>query len=358
MRMKRNEVAYLKASVASSPFRSTFPGFTWGSGCGTPSFYLKDRASLSPKEPVTQGGRVLIPDKTLHYFDGELHDTGIPSLDTPLVDDYNLDGGLEVLLPQDGGILVLSEDFQELSFFEVEEPFTPLLVDVNADHRPELLVAWRGGITCFSLDGEMLWSRELTPLTLPAATYLGLSDYGSVVLVVEGGVTSLDLRTGELEWFREMEVKAIPPVMQDVNGDFVPEIFVASRGLAVLNSRGEVQEVVDVEPIAYPSIFDVDGDGSLEIAVPAEDGLHLIPGFKLEAEVTTPAMIADVDGDGWQEVVAGSEEGLLTVDQGEGYLYRVGRVLTVPVPADLDGDGCFEVVVITGDGVYVGKGGE
>lgn len=308
-------------------------------------------------EPVTTADSVIIPGRTLLTFREGVRDTGITVVDTPLLEDFNLDGELELLLPREGGIQVINQELEEVAFFQVDRPYTPILVDVNSDYRTELVVAWRDGITCFTLEGEVLWNRELRPLTPPAAAYLGLSDWGSVVVLSDDGLVSLDLRTGELEWSSHVDAKPIPPVMHDVNGDSIPEIFVASRGLEVLDGRGRVLEVIEVDPVAYPSIFDVNGDGRLEVVVPAEDGLYVLPGLRLELKVNTPATIADVDGDGWQEILVGSEDGLIMVDEGEGYVYRLGKVLTVPVMVDLDGDGCSEVVILSERGLFINKGG-
>ena len=114
-----------------------------------------------------------------------------------------------------------------------------------------------------------------------------------------------------------------------------------------------------------PALYDIDGDGRLEVSISAKDGkVYLlryngghVAGWPIStglASVSSPAL-GDVDGDGSVEIVAGAGETMYVWhDDGtpvRGWPVRTGgSILASPALGDIDGDGRMEVVVGSRDG--------
>ncbi len=108
-----------------------------------------------------------------------------------------------------------------------------------------------------------------------------------------------------------------------------------------------------------PALADLDGDGTLDVAVGAQDGrIRALSGedgttlweFDAGAGVESSPGVADLDGDGVVDVVVGSDDGRVYALEGRRgrclWAFPTGgRVKSSPALADLDGDGRCDVVV-------------
>ncbi len=359
-RMRSIDLLSLRHAPTSSVFRSNYPGFQWGVGCGALSFELVNEPLPPPKELLTTviGGElaVIIPSDTLMVYRDGVQDTGIEVFNAPVVEDIDLDGTLEILVPQGDGILLLKE-LSPVAKVEVERPLTPIVIDVNGDYEVELVIPHEGGIEAVKLDGTPVWSSPIRPIAPLAAVYLGHSSYGEVIVVAEDGVYALSVSDGKEVWSTPVRAKPIAPVVHDLNLDWSPEIIVVGEGsVYILGSEGQILDTMDYDAAGYPTSFDLDGDGVMEIVIPEREMVHVIPGWSFRLSDPTPAVIADVDGDGVSEVIVGCREGLAILKGEEGELYdELGSVATTPVLADLDGDGCSELVTLSSKGLWIGR---
>jgi len=117
---------------------------------------------------------------------------------------------------------------------------------------------------------------------------------------------------------------------------------------------------VDHDLYSSPALYDIDGDGKLEISISAKDGkVYLlnyggsdVPGWPVSTDsgcVSSPAL-GDLDGDGRVEVAVGAGEMVyMWHDDGTlmtGWPVKTdGSVLASPALGDINGDGSMEVVI-------------
>lgn len=167
------------------------------------------------------------------------------------------------------------------------------------------------------------------------------------------------------------------PAVGDLDQDGMPEIVTTGwAGVFVFNRDGTPRPGWPMPLYAYqpPVLVDLDGDGNLEIVVPASNGAFdslyawhhdgsLVAGWPQQVRGTTSAAVADLDGDGRPEIVVGTHgedySGAYTEPR-EVYVWHhdgtlasgwpqptVGSVTAPPVIGDLDGDGTPEIVAIS-----------
>jgi hypothetical protein len=164
------------------------------------------------------------------------------------------------------------------------------------------------------------------------------------------------------------------PVLADVDGDGVPEIFAIASDGTVHAFRADASPlpgwpVALAEPVSgpnpSPAVADLDRDdvpeivvnGEGEIAVLRADGSHF-PGTPIVTGVSgqSSPVIADLDGNGSQEILTTSLDDRLHargVDGAEiaGWPRRFTETpKATPFVADVDGDGDLDVVVGADDG--------
>ncbi len=313
----------LASALSLIPDPHEFRGIEW------------DHAAVVEMQPLTPPDRneasELVSFQPGRYY--ELP-SGIPDKSSPTMADLTGDGVPEVLIGT-----------------------TSFNGATSSYNRPSMLVAMRG-------DGSLLWARDLgAPInSSPAVGDINQDGQPEVVVGVgadvfdmqrQGGVVALD-RSGNQLWRFNTQ-------------DFYP--------------RDGFSEGV----YGSPTLCDVDGNGSLEIAFGSWDQrIYLLdnqgrslwnnlpagatgPGFLNADSVWSTAACADLNRDGKWEIVIGADitgGGILpdgTVTQNGGFLYvfdRFGNILvrrflpeaiySSPAVADLDRDGTLEIVTGTG----------
>ncbi|MEK7704188.1 MAG: hypothetical protein AAB426_04460, partial [Myxococcota bacterium] len=167
----------------------------------------------------------------------------------------------------------------------------------------------------------------------------------------------------------------------DLQRDGRPEIIVVSgEGVAATDAAGQVlpgfpailRNLQDAQQLmleAAPTVCDLDGDGTSEIAVAGSDRRlyavtasgRMAPGYPvpLDGVVRGPLACMPQASGRRRDLVAVTDAGSLTVAPGEGgsakRIARLGKGAESGVAvADLDGDGNLEIIAVGGDaGVYV-----
>lgn len=219
-------------------------------------------------------------------------------------------------------------------------------------------------------------TRALTQLW---TTHVGGTDHRSTVIVESGtiyvgtreGVVSVDAKTGTRKGVLPAARGAVVGVA--MGGDVIysssagGELVAASRTTGAVVSRAEL----GAPATTPPTLLDVDGDGTFEVAVGDAKGRvslydsktgkrrwsQAVGTISSEPRVAIGAGLAtaDLDGDGVPEIVAGSENGSLVALRGKTgdtlwTVKRTSALRAAPVLSDIDADKQLEVIVGWADG--------
>ena len=234
--------------------------------------------------------------------------------------DVDGDGFPEIIFGTEAGrVYCVSSGGRWLWEMEPDEdsPFgrsAPVVADINGDDRMEVLIAksnYSPRQQLYALDaatGTRLWEFE-TKLHVYTALVVGdinadgqteiiCGDKASVVYCLDG--------SGKEVWKTPLVGAGIfsGPVLADVNGDGLSEIITGVRSgsgqaasLYVLDSEGRILEQYPVEGQGIqgsPAVFDIDGDGKLEILFASSGPAKLIC---LETNGTSEALWPCYRGD-------------------------------------------------------------
>ncbi|UCE02410.1 MAG: VCBS repeat-containing protein [Candidatus Latescibacterota bacterium] len=279
----------------------------------------------------------------------------------------------------------------------------PAAGDLDADGLPEIVAcSWETReVFIFDADGSLLpgWPRPLVEGTTlgiwaaPSVVDLDLNGTPEVVVLGLDGrlyawnADGSEFIDGDSDPMTDGVFYALPPgsnwsrggpsVANLLTDDANPEIVIAtsSERIYVLRSDGSVAtgwpRVVGDDVTASPSIGDIDGNGSLDIAVPAIDGFLYVlqsdgsdlPGWPIAFETNwgtfarSPSVaLHDFDADGKLELVVGgsdtgkTEDGALWMFDWQGNVVPGWPVdlesasQASPVIGDLDGDTVPEII--------------
>jgi predicted glutamine amidotransferase len=328
-----------------------------------------------------------------------VQDSNIGDWCQPQMADLNKDGILEIIVPLDtpAGILVLHSNngstywrrtglgghlYSSPVVADIDGSGYPTIFAVSTDINTATLAghvtsinnfgqilhqtfAWRacaGGLSIADTDGDGEFELYMGDRHM----YYSDAGYGR-------GVRSFWAKNLTVRWERpDILCSSHIPMLADVTGDGILDVIVGDQssptGIAVLNSRDGSTIRANLNnhlPIHYQSsIYDIDGDGNLEIIV--ADGEHDYDGtdyhdivvfdlveWKVDARMTVGKslygpIIADVTGDGFMDIIAVSYNGIHIFDRTYTLLDEItglsGR-LNYAVVQDIDGDGYNEIVV-------------
>lgn len=156
------------------------------------------------------------------------------------------------------------------------------------------------------------------------------------------------------------------PTLYDVNGDGRLEVAISARDGNVYLLRHDGSHVegwpvsTGLVSVSSPALGDVDGDGRIEIVVGAGDSVFMwrddgspVDGWpiKMHGSVLASPALGDIDGDGRMEVVIGSLDNRLHVYNDNGSHVRgwpvklYGQIYSSAAIADIDGDNRLEIVI-------------
>jgi subtilisin family serine protease len=213
----------------------------------------------------------------------------------------------------------------------------PAVGDIDGDGKPDVVAAncepvdnsCSGEIFAWRADGTTLPGWPV-PLDGNGHVALGDIDGDGVLDVVASNWSGVTVRKGNgvtLPGFPVGLEEVDPPAIGDLDGDGKNEIVVAGvrngSNLWVVGNQGVVRpgfprllSGVAIEAHSLPALADLDGDGTLEIAIGGTDGLlHAVradgselPGFPRPTQNTwlNSPTLGDLDGDGRPEIVVGN----------------------------------------------------
>ena len=261
---------------------------------------------------------------------------------------------------------------------------SPRAGDIDGDGRREIVAG---------SDDDSLYAWRLNGSILPGFPFpTGGDIYSTPVLADLDGDGRMEIIFGSDDGYVyaiDGDGRAVPgwpvrtggfvsssPAVADLDGDGHSEVVIGSwdRKLYVLSHRGEIWSAANGHPgwplqlghivWSSPLVFDLDGDGKVEIAV-AADLLHVVdtegraktgwPRWAGGFTVSSP--VAGALGDSRALVIGG--DGLRAFDPHgrlrAGFPFHTGgHVWGRPCIADLDGDGRSEVYAGSWDGRFYG----
>jgi hypothetical protein len=245
------------------------------------------------------------------------------------------------------------------------------IYDLDGDGKPEIIA----GSSVFSNTGKLLWSNTLAGQadsfgdTGTAPTAADLDGDGYLEVIFSNATYHHD---GTLYWKSPDGISGMPQVA-DLNGDGLPEIFMArTDGLQVLSHDGKV--IIPPTQSFDPgsnftcwhkpgAIGDFDGTGhpSLMDASCSHFGIWHVGASSLtllwSQPIGDPSGVAgstgfDFLGRGIEDAVYGDEGHLWVYDGKSGKLElqgvrNSGTLIEYPVVADVDNDGSADIVVVS-----------
>jgi hypothetical protein len=218
-------------------------------------------------------------------------------------------------------------------------PMSGPTVFVKSDGSSLIVAAGRGVVHAFRGSGAYLgelWDSRQVIVNPPAVRAMGSGDDLLVAATAEGGRVVLAKITGD------DSLAVMPGWPQSPTG----------------------------RALSTPALVDVDGDGSIEVALGSDNGTavllnqngSLLAGwpvsFGVEGAVTSPA-VADLNGDGNLDLVFGAADAGLYAFDMEGNLLTGWPVLpgvpfvSEPLIADLEGDGTIEIFMTAADEAWL-----
>lgn len=276
------------------------------------------------------------------------------------------------------------------------------IADVNGDGAPEIIAASSSNeVVAVSGAGTVLWrSPPLLLSSYPQPTIADLDEDGTVEVIFDSAiingadgsirtnlnwidtswrtpvVADLDLDgsaeiilgnsvfngSGTLLWTNPSSDIGNFAAVANIDGDREGEVFFASGSqIYEHDSNGALIRSFPIPGTSPgpPAVADFDGDGAVEIAVPANTQISVfeIDGTRLwTSTISDYSGLAgcsgyDVDGDGAYEVLYADENDFRIYDGRTGVIRYIngshssGTVWEYPVVADVDNDGSAEIVI-------------
>lgn len=232
----------------------------------------------------------------------------------------------------------------------------PAVVDLDADGDVEVVydqavVAGADGSTHFTLSGVATSYR--------APVLADIDADGTQEIVLGERVFS---HTGALEVDTGCTYPSAFAAVADIDGDAVGELILVTGSFAILyESDGTMIRAMNLPGSnpGPPSVADYDGDGEVELAVPASSAISVweFSGSQLwSSPVDDYSGMAgcsgyDIDGDGAYELLYADQSMFRIYDGATGAVryannsHDSATLWEYPVTADVDGDGSAEIVI-------------
>jgi len=330
----------------------------------------------------------------------------ISQLAKPQMADLNRDGILEIITNIQRGVLALHANngtlyWERRNVSGGNYTSSPVVADIDGDGYPTIFVAseditngldGQGRLSALSYDGKILyetftWRPCFGGLSIADTDndgefelYMGDRDmyysddgYGK-------GIRSFWAKNLTSRWDHpDILASSHIPILADVNGDGILDVIAGHQrgGIVVLNSTdgSAIKKKLNIPndaPIHFqPSVYDIDGDGNLEILMAdfhdwVTDDIVVwdlvewkVDGRMYVGDNFYGPRVADVTGDGIMEIIAASFNGIYIFNRTYSLIAQVtglggppseNRRLTYAVVQDIDGDGYIELVISSFNG--------
>jgi len=232
--------------------------------------------------------------------------------------DLDADGMAELLMhgaavDHEGHILWEAEDNSSSRYLG------SFAVDLDSDGKQEVIA----GGTVFNYDGTIRWS-DSSIKGIPAVGDLDLDGVPEIVAVTRPDLTVMDIDGNVLWTYEFSENGGGAPTIADFDGDGLAEIGVASKQrYYVFESDGTVLWTHETQETSSgmtgSSVFDFEGDGAAEVVYADERTLWVFDGQtgQVELEWTGHSSgtryeyptVVDIDRDGSAEILVGHGRG-------------------------------------------------
>jgi outer membrane protein assembly factor BamB len=287
------------------------------------------------------------------------------------------DPNLYALNGEDGSILWTFSTLDKGALFEKGFESAPSLYDINDDGALDVLIGSRNYYfyALDGTDGSVIWKSQFEHY-IRASTPVGDIDNDGKDEILVGdnhALARLFEMDGTLDWEMYMGYGIVgTPVFADLNGDSFDEIIVFSYGRVFGGILGVPRVYKHDGTLLWentdytffytsPTLFDVDGDGLLDvinvdsndqvlIAYKGTDGSILYTSEPFEKNFMNSGIFtADIDGDGETELLIGATPNLYSINAADGSVewvyYTNNQRVSGPLIADLDGDGLAEILI-------------
>ena len=227
--------------------------------------------------------------------------------------DLDGDGLSEIILGgtvlnSDGSIRWQRPDYHS----NAKKYFGAFAADIDLDGVQEVITS--GSV--FRHDGTLVWEAEGV-VGFPAIGDLDGDTSPEIVSTSDGSITVLN-EEGQLVWSYEYGARSGPPTIADFDGDGAAEVGVASKeDYIVLNGDGTLLWAHPIQEASSgmtgSSVFDFEGDGAAEVVYADEETLWILDGATGQVELAWNEhdsgtrfeypTIVDIDKDGSAEIL-------------------------------------------------------
>lgn len=312
---------------------------------------------------------------------------GMGANTTPALADLDLDGTMDIVLPDaQGSLFRLTDQGNVLWRVALPEAATVgvSLGDVNRDGTLDILVAAGKTLLCFTPAGKENWRVSLDEPINSFPTIADIDADGKPEVIFGANDNKLHVLTGsgKSKWTFATKSWIVGGVaVGNLVGDKKLEIVFGSLDYNVfcVDAKGKPlwKYATGNWVQTSPCIADIDRDGGKDVLIGSDDGFvyalsrrgtlkwknHLFGVSADDDSTRTRAYlaVADLDKDGTLETVAVSPQGEVHVFTSDGQLawrksaggYESTSVVGAPLIADLNGDGWQDILLATEAGNLV-----
>jgi hypothetical protein len=305
--------------------------------------------------------------------------------------DLNKDGILEIICSHENGTTALYGNNGSTYWYNPDAPLHnkyPVAGDINADGYPEVYVCTHGQVTALTHDGE-IFAQTWTYYPCFGGLTLGDTDYDGVFELYQGDRSNYYPQEGSggrgcvaywasnltYRWSHpELLASSQCPTLADVDKDGKLDVVICSQsggGFCVYNStNGDIihqsLRIPGVRTHSQAPIYDIDGDGNLEIIACRDWSKPIVWDLYLwqedawlPYECYEPPALADIDGDGFVEIISCSRTNISIFNHHYQLLGNISLSnpdnygMSMIVAQDIDDDGLIELIFNRISSIYV-----